>query len=620
MCYNNLGNYTCECREGYHTVPDATPVCQDIDECNEKPGVCGNQTVCTNVPGTFSCSCLDGFYPSTGILWTLGVSFCQGLQDILDVIEPLEGQTKGIAFLHKMDQQLKDSAGIIISEQTVANFLSVSMQMAGVGPQASSITVSSEGDGELGSLILSISNRLVSAMIQPGQNQTRKTVKTSTVDLTLETVGPGSNNANNSLLSAKGNIMEINLESLAKNNNGFAAAALMTINGMEILLSNKYFETENRTEMYSDVITAILPLMNNTNLTKPVNFTIRHKKILPKSGLVTCVYWEDKREETGMGEGGEKKGENITTMRWSEEGCLVAYSSENVTVCSCSHLSSFALILQIGEPPSEEPFLEWLNRICVIVGLFFFALAILTFLLFSWNPKINNTARLHLCLCLFLSHLLLLWNDRYVEHELVCTVVTGLLHFLVIASFVWMKLEALQIYLLVRRLSKMQVIQSEGLPWPLLYLIGYGVPFVIVGISALVYSDGYGATEAGVCWLPQKLNFKWALTGPVITLLALNCILFCATLWTLRPTLANMRSEVSQSKDTKLIMFKILAQSVIVGCSWILGLFQFNLVFHVLFIVLNTQQGTFLYIVHCLLNKEVRAEYAKWLTCSFNKN
>ena len=60
---------------------------------------------------------------------------------------------------------------------------------------------------------------------------------------------------------------------------GFAAAALMTINGMEILLSNKYFETENRTEMYSDVITAILPLMNNTNLTKPVNFTIQHKKV-----------------------------------------------------------------------------------------------------------------------------------------------------------------------------------------------------------------------------------------------------------------------------------------------------------------------------------------------------
>lgn len=54
---------------------------------------------------------------------------------------------------------------------------------------------------------------------------------------------------------------------------------------------------------------------------------------------------------------------------------------------------------------------------CVIVGLFFFALAILSFLLCSWNPKINNTARLHLCLSLGMSHLLLLWSNEYVAHE-----------------------------------------------------------------------------------------------------------------------------------------------------------------------------------------------------------
>lgn len=53
----------------------------------------------------------------------------------------------------------------------------------------------------------------------------------------------------------------------------------------------------------------------------------------------------------------------------------------------------------------------------MIVGLFFFGLAIFTFLLCSWNPKINNTARLHLCLNLSMSHLLLLWNDEYIENE-----------------------------------------------------------------------------------------------------------------------------------------------------------------------------------------------------------
>lgn len=78
---------------------------------------------------------------------------------------------------------------------------------------------------------------------------------------------------------------------------------------------------------------------------------------------------------------------------------------------------SMHVFLPSYQPPPEDPFLEWLNRVCVIVGLFFFGLAIFTFLLCSWNPKINNTARLHMCLNLALSHLLLLWNDRYLEHE-----------------------------------------------------------------------------------------------------------------------------------------------------------------------------------------------------------
>lgn len=74
----------------------------------------------------------------------------------------------------------------------------------------------------------------------------------------------------------------------------------------------------------------------------------------------------------------------------------------------------------------------------------------------------------------------------------------GLLHFLIVASFTWMLLEALQLHLLVRRLSKVQVIQRDGLPRPILYVIGYGSPFVIVGVSALIYSDGYGDTASGV--------------------------------------------------------------------------------------------------------------------------
>ncbi|CAM9203269.1 unnamed protein product, partial [Lampetra planeri] len=120
-CTNSIGSYICTCFHGYRlnnptAIASFSNPCTDIDECSETPEICGEKTVCTNAPGTFYCSCPDGFYPSTGILWIVGISFCQSLQDILDEIEPAEGQTKERAFLDNMDQQLKDNTGIVLPE------------------------------------------------------------------------------------------------------------------------------------------------------------------------------------------------------------------------------------------------------------------------------------------------------------------------------------------------------------------------------------------------------------------------------------------------------------------------------------------------------------------------
>lgn len=143
---------------------------------------------------------------------------------------------------------------------------------------------------------------------------------------------------------------------------GSAAVAFLALNGMESLLSHQYFNTSSNTEMYSDILTAVLLPLNNAVLTKPVNFTILHKvqhqlmilcptihrkktnievdqiivfvlvfQEVNGSGTVICVYWED------------------TAMQWSADGCWITYSDENYTVCSCSHLSTFALIMSIGE-------------------------------------------------------------------------------------------------------------------------------------------------------------------------------------------------------------------------------------------------------------------------------
>lgn len=54
-------------------------------------------------------------------------------------------------------------------------------EVSGVGPRAKSITVSSEGDAEAGNIILDISDRLVTRMVQSTFQQTQKSVQTLTV-------------------------------------------------------------------------------------------------------------------------------------------------------------------------------------------------------------------------------------------------------------------------------------------------------------------------------------------------------------------------------------------------------------------------------------------------------
>lgn len=50
-----------------------------------------------------------------------------------------------------------------------------------MGPRARSSTVTSAGNGQMGSVILGLSDRLVSAMVHIGYNQTTLNVKNSAV-------------------------------------------------------------------------------------------------------------------------------------------------------------------------------------------------------------------------------------------------------------------------------------------------------------------------------------------------------------------------------------------------------------------------------------------------------
>ncbi|MBN3299606.1 AGRE1 protein, partial [Amia calva] len=522
--------------------------------------------------------------PSTGLKWEIGKTVCKSKYVLPYTLLELYSVNSTVLNLALSSQN-------VLSFTEITNFfLDCNLTIVNLwtlGTTEDLASLLGQEKANAANSLLKFSESLVSTLVVPTATQMYITVKTDTLGINLTTVGPETHLTGILDMKAEQNTININLPSIASYNNGSAAVAFMSYTGMETILNAEFFSTENLAEMFSDIVAATLPKTKITNLSEPVNFTLKHKMTKPEDGLLTCVYWK----------------ETLERKYWSVEGCTAILSDGNYTVCSCTHLSTFALIMQVRKKHQISELLQLINNIAVGIGLVFLALSIITFCFSSRNTKINNTARLNLSICLFLAHLLFILGASHTENKLLCSIIAGVLQYLFLSSFVWMYLEAIQLFLLVRNLKKMKVIQRQGLHYGYLLLIGYGTPAVIVGVSAGVVPDGYG--DKTVCWLRNDGNFRWSFLGPVCYILSANFLLFASIIWNLQSTIVHLKSEISQLKDTRIMVFKFIVQFVILGCSWILGFLPEDPLLSYLFLIINSQQGTFIYIVHCLLNKEV---------------
>ncbi|XP_026502129.1 adhesion G protein-coupled receptor E4-like, partial [Terrapene carolina triunguis] len=270
----------------------------------------------------------------------------------------------------------------------------------------------------------------------------------------------------------------------------------------------------------------------------------------------------------------------------------------------------------------ESPFVvlqeSYPLTIVTYVGLTFsllcLFLAILTFLLCRSIRNVSTSIHLQLCLCLFLAYLLFLTAVKCTSIRVVCAVIAGFLHYLFLASFTWMFLEGLHLFLTVRNLKVVNYTSASRFKKRFMYPFGYGFPALVVSISAAVNPKGYGTSKH--CWLSPDKDFHWSFLGPVCAIILINLTFFLVTLWILRDKLSSLNEDVSTLKDTRLLTFKAIAQLFILGCTWSLGLFQVSsakMVMAYLFTIVNSLQGAFIFLVHCLLNRQVREEYRRWI-------
>nr|XP_060627530.1 adhesion G protein-coupled receptor E3-like [Anolis sagrei ordinatus] len=411
------------------------------------------------------------------------------------------------------------------------------------------------------------------------------------------------------ILEAQEDQMTIYPKAVTNNSiKGPIAVAFISYSGLGSFQAEGIFlqdDTLSNNEVLEDIhvnsrVVSVSTSNTMRNVSSPVNLTFQHleaNKDLQKK--VICVHWDSAR----------------SSDTWSSAGCHYLYSNATHTKCSCQYLSNFA-VLMATTPIQESLILYIITYIGLISSVICLFLSIVTFLICHSVQNNNTFIHIQLCLCLFLADLLYIFGIQKTDNKILCSVIAGILHYLFLACFVWMFLEGVHLYLIVRNLK---VVNYKGARKQMkisMYFCGYGLPAVIVAISAATFPGGYGTRK--LCWLTFEKGFVWSFTGPVCAIIAINLVLLCLILTNLYQKFASLNKEVSTFRNTRALILKALAHVFILGVSWCLGLFLYGplaTVMAYLFTITNSVQGIVIFLVHCLFNKKVRETYLRWICC-----
>ncbi|OCT81326.1 adhesion G protein-coupled receptor F5 [Xenopus laevis] len=368
-----------------------------------------------------------------------------------------------------------------------------------------------------------------------------------------------------------------------------------TINGL--VISTKVIpETKN-----SDNFNVSLTFSNsNTSLADP-----------------DCVYWD------------------FSINSWNKENCSASVIG-NTTVCSCNHLTSFAVLMGAHDAtiPSNttDPAQAALDMITYIglgtsLACLFITLVIEAIV---WRSVIKNKTSYLRHVCLVNIAVSLLVGDIFfiigaslekTPDSPACTAVAFLSFYFYLALFFWMLTTGLILfYRLVYILHDM----SRKIMMIIAFSVGYGCPALIAIITVASTAPKQGFTSGKYCWLDYNTTKSFlAFVVPVLTIVFVNSIILFVVIYKLlRPTIGER-----QSKDEKKILIQITKSLAVLipllGLTWVFGLLVVsdptNRAFEIIFTIFNSFQGLFILISTVLLDQKVRLAMRNTLSWTTQK-
>ncbi|CAB4013760.1 adhesion G- coupled receptor G7-like [Paramuricea clavata] len=318
-----------------------------------------------------------------------------------------------------------------------------------------------------------------------------------------------------------------------------------------------------------------------------------------------CVFW-DFSLKNGVG-------------NWSQTGCTYKGVKDGIVTCHCSHLTNFAILMDVyikdRIDDDHEKALSIISYIGCSISLGGLVLTIITIVLFKeLRTKTPTQILLNFCIALSLTLIVFIVAAERSKTSSTtwCRAAAIALHYFVLAVFMWMAIEAYNMYLCF-----VKILPTDHSHFMMKCLIvGWGLPAIIVIVTAVLKIEEYGGET--YCRL-QGLPFQAAFLGPTLLILFMN---FIAFVFILRSILTSGTKVTADRKTSGITQARRgIAILVVLGFTWLFGVLAIRdakLVFQYLFCIFNSLQGLLVFIFHCVLSKDTRR---KWKSlCSSKGN
>ncbi|XP_067398443.1 adhesion G-protein coupled receptor G6 [Emydura macquarii macquarii] len=380
-------------------------------------------------------------------------------------------------------------------------------------------------------------------------------------------------------------------------------------------------DVEINTSLTSFVVACSIGNITIRDLQDAVKITIKHT-IFQEDPNPTCVFWDQNKNN---GNGG-----------WNSTGCIAqAESNENETVCLCNHLTHFGVLMDLQGTasqidPQNTKALTFITYIGCGISAIFSAATLLTYIAFEkLRRDYPSKILMNLSTALLFLNLLFLLDGWIASFNIegLCIAVAALLHFFLLATFTWMGLEAVHMYI-----ALVKVFNTYIRRYILKFcIIGWGLPALVVAIvlastntnASRVYGKvlyGRDAKEKGgddFCWIKDDVVFYVTCAGYFGIMFLMNIAMFVVVMVQIcgrngKRSNRTLREEVLRN------LRSVVSLTFLLGMTWGFAFFAWGplyLPFTYLFSIFNSLQGLFIFIFHCAMKENVQKQWRRHLCC-----